>query len=143
MFKFLMFDMGLWKQYWLDMIILQIQMYQFLRLFYDYYRDFYNYLEEYEIGFSFYVVFWFFIMFVLQFLLGFVVRVFDMIFFQGIEVIFKVVLSLLGSYKFLILQYENLEIIVDFIKNMLFNLGLVQMEKIINQVFEMDIVKQL
>uniref|UniRef100_A0A8C6QZH2 TBC1 domain family, member 1 n=1 Tax=Nannospalax galili TaxID=1026970 RepID=A0A8C6QZH2_NANGA len=89
MLKFLMFDMGLRKQYRPDMIILQ------------------------------------------------------MIFLQGLEVIFKVALSLLGSHKPLILQHENLETIVDFIKNTLPNLGLVQMEKTISQVFEMDIAKQL
>ena len=58
-----------------------------------------------------------------------------MIFLQGTEVIFKVALSLLGSHKPLILQHENLETIVDFIKNTLPNLGLVQMEKTINQVW--------
>lgn len=58
----------------------------------------------------------------------------DMIFLQGSEVMFKVALSLLGSHKPLILQHENLETIVDFIKNTLPNLGLVQMEKTINQV---------
>ncbi|XP_060155221.1 TBC1 domain family member 1 isoform X6 [Globicephala melas] len=67
----------------------------------------------------------------------------DMIFLQGSEVIFKVALSLLGSHKPLILQHENLETIVDFIKSTLPNLGLVQMEKTISQVFVMDISKQL
>lgn len=43
-------------------------------------------------------------------------------------------LSLLGSHKPLILQHESLESIVDFIKTMLPKLGLVQMEKTINQV---------
>lgn len=57
-----------------------------------------------------------------------------MMFLQGSEVIFKVALSLLGSHKLLILQHENLETIVDFIKSILPNLGLVQMEKTINQV---------
>lgn len=58
----------------------------------------------------------------------------DMLFLQGSEVIFKVALSLLGSHKPLILQHDNLESIVDFIKSTLPNLGLVQMEKTINQV---------
>lgn len=58
----------------------------------------------------------------------------DMLFLQGSEVIFKVALSLLGSHKPLILQHESLESIVDFIKTMLPKLGLVQMEKTINQV---------
>lgn len=143
MLKFLMFDMGLRKQYRPDMIILQIQMYQLSRLLHDYHRDLYNHLEEHEIGPSLYAAPWFLTVFASQFPLGFVARVFDMIFLQGSEVIFKVALSLLGSHKPLILQQENLETIVDFIKNTLPNLGLVQMEKTINQVFEMDITKQL
>ncbi|XP_013804964.1 TBC1 domain family member 1 isoform X5 [Apteryx mantelli] len=143
MLKFLMFDMGLRKQYRPDMTILQIQMYQLSRLLHDYHRDLYNHLEEHEIGPSLYAAPWFLTMFASQFPLGFVARVFDMLFLQGSEVIFKVALSLLGSHKPLILQHENLETIVDFIKSTLPNLGLVQMEKTISQVFEMDIAKQL
>ncbi|XP_069058214.1 TBC1 domain family member 1 isoform X5 [Pleurodeles waltl] len=143
MLKFLMYDMGLRKQYRPDMIILQIQMYQLSRLLHDYHRDLYNHLEEYEIGPSLYAAPWFLTMFASQFPLGFVARVFDIIFLQGSEVIFKVSLSLMGSHKPLILQHENLEPIVEFIKSTLPNLGLVQMEKTINQVFEMDISKQL
>ncbi|XP_043918078.1 TBC1 domain family member 1 [Protopterus annectens] len=143
MLKFLMYDMGLRKQYRPDMIILQVQMYQLSRLLHDYHRDLYNHLEEYEIGPSLYAAPWFLTAFASQFPLGFVARVFDMLFLQGPEVTFKVALSLLGSHKPLILQHDNLEAIVDFIKSTLPNLGLVQMEKTINQVFEMDISKQL
>ncbi|XP_027498582.1 TBC1 domain family member 1 isoform X5 [Corapipo altera] len=143
MLKFLMFDMGLRKQYRPDMTILQIQMYQLSRLLHDYHRDLYSHLEEHEIGPSLYAAPWFLTMFASQFPLGFVSRVFDMLFLQGSEAIFKVALSLLGSHKPLILQHENLETIVDFIKSTLPNLGLVQMEKTISQVFEMDIAKQL
>ncbi|XP_030126771.4 TBC1 domain family member 1 isoform X4 [Taeniopygia guttata] len=143
MLTFLMFDMGLRKQYRPDMTILQIQMYQLSRLLHDYHRDLYNHLEAHEIGPSLYAAPWFLTMFASQFPLGFVSRVFDMLFLQGSEAIFKVALSLLGSHKPLILQHENLETIVDFIKSTLPNLGLVQMEKTISQVFEMDIAKQL
>ncbi|XP_065692466.1 TBC1 domain family member 1 isoform X3 [Patagioenas fasciata] len=143
MLKFLMFDIGLRKQYRPDMTILQIQMYQLSRLLHDYHRDLYNHLEEHEIGPSLYAAPWFLTMFASQFPLGFVARVFDMLFLQGSEAIFKVALSLLGSHKPLILQHENLETIVDFIKSTLPNLGLVQMEKTISQVFEIDIAKQL
>uniref|UniRef100_A0A8B9MYC9 Rab-GAP TBC domain-containing protein n=1 Tax=Accipiter nisus TaxID=211598 RepID=A0A8B9MYC9_9AVES len=122
---------------------MQIQMYQLSRLLHDYHRDLYNHLEEHEIGPSLYAAPWFLTMFASQFPLGFVARVFDMLFLQGSEAIFKVALSLLGSHKPLILQHENLETIVDFIKSTLPNLGLVQMEKTISQVFEMDIAKQL
>ncbi|XP_051557885.1 TBC1 domain family member 1 isoform X3 [Myxocyprinus asiaticus] len=143
MLKFLMCNMGLRKQYRPDMIILQIQMYQLSRLLHDYHRELYTHLEQYEIGPSLYAAPWFLTAFASHFPLGFVARVFDMLFLQGSEVIFKVALSLLGSHKPLILQHDNLESIVEFIKTTLPNLGLVQMEKTINQVFEMDISKQL
>uniref|UniRef100_A0A8C5ID24 TBC1 domain family member 4 n=1 Tax=Gouania willdenowi TaxID=441366 RepID=A0A8C5ID24_GOUWI len=143
MLKFLMYDVGLRKQYRPDMIILQIQMYQLSRLLHDYHRDLYSHLERQEIGPSLYATPWFLTAFASHFPLGFVARVFDMLFLQGSEVIFKVALSLLGSHKPLILQHESLESIVDFIKTTLPNLGLVQMEKTINQVCEMDISKQL
>lgn len=143
MLKFLMYDMGLRKQYRPDMIILQIQMYQLSRLLHDYHRELYSHLELYEIGPSLYAAPWFLTAFASHFPLGFVARVFDMLFLQGSEVIFKVALSLLGSHKPLILQHDNLEAIVEFIKTTLPNLGLVQMEKTINQVSEMDISKQL
>ncbi|ROI16018.1 TBC1 domain family member 1 [Anabarilius grahami] len=143
MLKFLMYEMGLRKQYRPDMIILQIQMYQLSRLLHDYHRDLHTHLEQYEIGPSLYAAPWFLTAFASHFPLGFVARVFDMLFLQGSEVIFKVALSLLGSHKPLILQHDNLESIVEFIKTTLPNLGLVQMEKTINQVSEMDISKQL
>lgn len=143
MLKFLMYDMGLRKQYRPDMIILQIQMYQLSRLLHDYHRDLYSHLEQQEIGPSLYATPWFLTTFASHFPLGFVARVFDMLFHQGSEVIFKVALSLLGSHKPLILQHDSLESIVDFIKTTLPNLGLVQMEKTINQVCEMDVSKQL
>uniref|UniRef100_A0A8C9W6Y5 TBC1 domain family member 1 n=1 Tax=Scleropages formosus TaxID=113540 RepID=A0A8C9W6Y5_SCLFO len=143
MLKFLMYDMGLRRQYRPDMIILQIQMYQLSRLLHDYHRDLYCHLEQHEIGPSLYAAPWFLTAFASHFPLGFVARVFDMLFLQGSEVIFKVALSLLGSHKPLIMQHDNLEAIVEFIKTTLPNLGLVQMEKTINQVFEMDLSKQL
>ncbi|CAI5783776.1 TBC1 domain family member 1 isoform X3 [Podarcis lilfordi] len=76
MLKFLMFDMGLRKQYRPDMTILQIQMYQLSRLLHDYHRDLYNHFEAHEIGPSLYAAPWFLTMFASQFPLGFVARVF-------------------------------------------------------------------
>ncbi|XP_018601818.2 TBC1 domain family member 1-like isoform X1 [Scleropages formosus] len=143
MLAFLMYDMGLRKQYRPDMIILQIQMYQLSRLLHDYHRELYSHLEKHEIGPSLYATPWFLTAFASHFPMGFVARVFDMLFLQGSEAIFKVALSLLGSHKPLIMQYNNLEAIVDFIKTTLPKLGLVQMEKTINQVLEMDLSKQL
>lgn len=143
MLKFLMYDLGFRKQYRPDMMSLQIQMYQLSRLLHDYHRDLYNHLEENEISPSLYAAPWFLTLFASQFPLGFVARVFDIIFLQGTEVIFKVALSLLSSQEALIMECENFENIVEFLKSTLPDMNTTEMEKIITQVFEMDISKQL
>uniref|UniRef100_UPI00398E7374 TBC1 domain family member 4 isoform X2 n=1 Tax=Pristiophorus japonicus TaxID=55135 RepID=UPI00398E7374 len=143
MLKFLMYDLGFRKQYRPDMMSLQIQMYQLSRLLHDYHRDLYNHLEDNEVSPSLYAAPWFLTFFASQFPLGFVARVFDIMFLQGTDVIFKVALSLLSSHETLILQCDSFESIVDFIKCTIPNLSHTQMEKTIVQVFEMDISKQL
>ncbi|XP_010339977.1 TBC1 domain family member 4 isoform X4 [Saimiri boliviensis] len=143
MLKFLMYDLGFRKQYRPDMMSLQIQMYQLSRLLHDYHRDLYNHLEENEISPSLYAAPWFLTLFASQFSLGFVARVFDIIFLQGTEVIFKIALSLLSSQETLIMECESFENIVEFLKSTLPDMNTSEMEKIITQVFEMDISKQL
>ncbi|XP_051881522.1 TBC1 domain family member 4 isoform X4 [Pristis pectinata] len=143
MLKFLMYDLGFRKQYRPDMMSLQIQMYQLSRLLHDYHRDLYIHLEENEVSPSLYAAPWFLTFFASQFPLGFVARVFDIMFLQGTDVIFKVALSLLSSHEALILQCDSFESIVDFVKSTIPNLSHSQMEKTIIQVFEMDISKQL
>ncbi|XP_069495371.1 TBC1 domain family member 4 isoform X2 [Ambystoma mexicanum] len=143
MLKFLMYDLGFRKQYRPDMVSLQIQMYQLSRLLHDYHRDLYNHLEENEISPSLYAAPWFLTLFASQFPLGFVARVFDIIFVQGTEVIFKVALSLLSNHEALIMQCDSFENIVDFLKITIPDMTKSKMETIITQVFEMDISKQL
>ncbi|XP_006832134.1 PREDICTED: TBC1 domain family member 4-like [Chrysochloris asiatica] len=143
MLKFLMYDLGFRKQYRPDMMSLQIQMYQLSRLLHDYHRELYNHLEENEISPSLYAAPWFLTLFASQFPLGFVARVFDIIFLQGTEVIFKTALSLLSNQEALIMECESFENIVEFLKNNLPDMNTSEMEKIITQVFEMDISKQL
>ncbi|XP_074155367.1 TBC1 domain family member 4 isoform X3 [Sminthopsis crassicaudata] len=143
MLKFLMYDLGFRKQYRPDMMSLQIQMYQLSRLLHDYHRDLYNHLEENEISPSLYAAPWFLTLFASQFPLGFVARVFDIIFLQGTDVIFKVALSLLSTQEALIMECENFENIVEFLKNTIPDMNISEMEKIITQVFEMEISKQL
>eukprot|EP00079_Xenopus_tropicalis_P014871 XP_004911887.1 PREDICTED: TBC1 domain family member 4 isoform X1 [Xenopus tropicalis] len=143
MLKFLMYDLGFRKQYRPDMMSLQIQMYQLSRLLHDYHRDLYNHLEENEINPSLYAAPWFLTLFASQFPLGFVARVFDIIFLQGTEVIFKVALCLLSNSEALIMARDSFESIVDFLKSMIPEMTNETMEKIITQVFEMDISKQL
>ncbi|XP_072542369.1 TBC1 domain family member 4 isoform X3 [Salminus brasiliensis] len=141
--KFLMYDLGLRRQYRPDMISLQIQMYQLSRLLHDYHRGLYSHLEEHEISPSLYAAPWFLTLFASQFPLGFVSRVFDLLFVQGTDVIFKVALCLLSSHEGEILECDSFENIVDYLKTTIPTLTQNQMEETIAKALEMDISKQL
>jgi hypothetical protein len=58
----------------------------------------------------------------------------DLIFFQGIEVVLKVALALLGNHKELIKQCIGFESVVEFLKSTLPEMGIIQMERVINEV---------
>nr|XP_055071251.1 TBC1 domain family member 4 isoform X1 [Misgurnus anguillicaudatus] len=141
--KFLMYDLGIRRQYRPDMISLQIQMYQLSRLLHDYHRNLYTHLEEQEICPSLYAAPWFLTLFASQFPLGFVARIFDLLFVQGTEVIFKVALCLLSSHEGEILECDGFESIVDYLKSTIPTLTQSQMEETITKAIEMDISKQL
>uniref|UniRef100_A0A665VEK7 TBC1 domain family member 4 n=1 Tax=Echeneis naucrates TaxID=173247 RepID=A0A665VEK7_ECHNA len=141
MLKFLMYDLGIRRQYRPDMVSLQVQMYQLSRLLHDYHRDLYNHFEEHEICPSLYAAPWFLTLFASQFPLGFVSRIFDFVFVQGTEVIFKVALCLLSSHEGEIVECDSFESIVDYLKTTLSTLTQTEMEQTI--VMEMDISKQL
>ncbi|XP_064168002.1 TBC1 domain family member 4 isoform X1 [Anguilla rostrata] len=143
MLLFLMYDLGLRRQYRPDMVSLQIQMYQLSRLLHDYHRSLYCHLEAHEVGPSLYAAPWFLTVFASQFPLGFVARIFDLLFAQGPEVVFKVALSLLSSHEGEILECDSFETVVDFMKITIPSLTQAQMEHVIAQVLEMDISKQL
>uniref|UniRef100_A0A669EYQ8 TBC1 domain family member 4 n=1 Tax=Oreochromis niloticus TaxID=8128 RepID=A0A669EYQ8_ORENI len=140
MLKFLMYDLGIRRQYRPDMVSLQIQMYQLTRLLHDYHRELYNHFEEHEICPSLYAAPWFLTLFASQFPLGFVSRIFDFVFVEGTEVIFKVALCLLGSHEGEIVECDSFESIVDYLKTTLPALSHTQMEQTIAK---MDISKQL
>ncbi|XP_072300949.1 TBC1 domain family member 4 isoform X2 [Eucyclogobius newberryi] len=143
MLKFLMYDLGIRRQYKPDMISLQIQMYQLSRLLHDYHRGLYNHFEEHEICPSLYAAPWFLTLFASQFPLGFVSRLFDFVFAKGTEVIFKVALCLLSSHESEIIKCDNFESIVDYLKTTLSSLNQTQMEQTMAKVMDMDISKQL
>ncbi|XP_052795623.1 TBC1 domain family member 1-like isoform X2 [Mya arenaria] len=141
--KHVMYNLGLRKQYKTNMIALQIQLYQLTRLLHDNYHDLYEHFEAHDIAPTLYAAPWFLTLFASQFPLGFVSRVFDLIFMQGSEVIFKVAMVLLGNHKELILHCDTFETIVEFIKTTLPEMSMIQMERVINQVFDLDLSQQL
>jgi hypothetical protein len=52
-----------------------------------------------------------------------------------VEILLKVAIVLLGNHKELILQCDSFESIVEFIKTTLPEMGIIQMERVINQVW--------
>uniref|UniRef100_A0A673CSY4 TBC1 domain family member 4 n=1 Tax=Sphaeramia orbicularis TaxID=375764 RepID=A0A673CSY4_9TELE len=140
MLKFLMYDLGIRRQYRPDMVSLQIQMYQLSRLLHDYHRELYNHFEEHEICPSLYAAPWFLTLFASQYPLGFNRILLQL---KGTEVIFKVALCLLSSHEGEIVECDNFESIVDYLKTTLPSLTQTQMEQTIAKVMEMDISKQL
>ncbi|CAG5136474.1 unnamed protein product, partial [Candidula unifasciata] len=141
--KYLMYGLGLRKQFRPNMTALQLKLYQLTRLLHDHYKDVYDHFEAHEISPTLYAAPWFLTLFASQFPLGFVARVFDMVFVQGIDALFKVALMLIGNHRALILQCDTFESIVDFLKITLPEMVQVQMERIINQAFELDVEREL
>lgn len=58
----------------------------------------------------------------------------DLIFLQGKEVVLKMALVLLGNHKELIKQCIGFELIVEFLKTTLPEMGIIQLERVINEV---------
>lgn len=143
MMKHILFHLGFRRQYKPDMIALQIQMYQLSRLVHDHQRDIYNHFEKYDINPTLYAAPWFLTLYASQFPLGFVARLFDLIFLQGVEAVFKVALVLLASHRELLLHCHGFEAIMEFLKVTMPSMGIIQMERVFNQVFSLDISRKL
>lgn len=58
----------------------------------------------------------------------------DLIFLQGKVVVLKMALVLLGNHKELIKQCIGFESIVEFLKTTLPEMGIIQLERVINEV---------
>ncbi|XP_050423211.1 TBC1 domain family member 1 isoform X2 [Adelges cooleyi] len=143
MLKHLMFRRSLRKQYLPDMAALQVQLYQLSRLLHDHHPDLYEHFDNCDINPTLYAAPWFLTIFASQFPLGFVSRVFDILFFENIDVMFRIILSLLTYHKENLLACEGMEQIMTYIKNDLPVVNKDIIDKIIKQVFTIDISKQL
>lgn len=157
MLRYLMLELGLRRQYLPDMAALQVQLYQMARLLRDSHRDLYEHLEENEISPTLYAAPWFLTLFASQFPLGFVVRVFgkmseafecssyliksflyfpysDLVFMNGMSMVFRVALSLIADHKDMLLQCRNFEQLMDYFKTTLPSMGATQLERVIREV---------
>ncbi|XP_027224440.1 TBC1 domain family member 1 isoform X1 [Penaeus vannamei] len=141
--KHLMYVMGCRRQYRPDFIGLQVQMYQLSRLLHDQLRKLYDHLENHEVTPQLFAAPWFLTMFASQFPLNFVVRVFDLLFLEGMEAIFRIALVLLRNHEEALLACDSFEQIMDYMKTTMPNVQLSQQGYIISQACEMSLSREL
>ncbi|KAG4077312.1 hypothetical protein HA402_009713 [Bradysia odoriphaga] len=141
--KHLMFRRQMRTKYLPDMKQFQLQLYQLSRLVRDHIPDLYTWLDENDVPPTLYAAPWILTVFSSQFPLGFVTRVFDLLFLESPEVIFKVAVALLDIHKDELLKRDNFEEIMDYIKNVIPQVDAVTLDRVMKDVFSMDIRKQL
>lgn len=141
--KHLMFRRGMRTQYLPDMVSLQIKLYQLSRLIHDQLPDIYDHFDFYEVAPTLYAAPWLLTVFASQFPLGFVARVFDLIFLEGPDVIFRVALSLLTIHRENILICDSFEEIMNYLKVQLPSIDKISLEKIMKEVYSTVFTKQL
>lgn len=115
----LMKSYGLRDLFLPDMPGLMLLLYQFDRLFEENSPQLYNHLTRQGVRSSMYATQWFLTFFAYKFPLGFVLRIYDIVFVEGIESILRFAVNLmLKNEKFLLeLNFDKL---LDFLKNQLF-----------------------
>nr|CAD7427136.1 unnamed protein product [Timema monikensis] len=133
MLRHIMFRRGLRKQYLPDMVALQIQLYQLSRLLHDQHLDLYQHFDSHEVAPTLYAAPWILTIFASQFPLGFVTRVFDIVFLENTEAIFRVALSLLEEHKDGLLACESFEEIMEYLKNVLPAIDKTTLDKVMKQ----------
>jgi TBC1 domain-containing protein 4 len=141
--RHLMFRRGLRLQYLPDMVGLQVKLYQLSRLLHDQLPDLYNHFDLYEVAPTLYAAPWLLTIFASQFPLGFVTRVFDLIFLESPDVIFRVAIALLTVHKDNLLACDSFEEIMNYLKGKVPAIDKPTLDKIMKQVFTTDITKQL
>lgn len=142
-------------------------MYQLTRLIHDFERDLFDHLEFHDVSATLYAAPWFLTLFASQFSIGFVSRLFgniqqmkrnmkivlnshtkiylfsDIIFLLGIEGVFRVSLSLLTEFKKEILECNSFELIMDLLRTHLPNLTTESINRVVQNVFNMDLKEKL
>ncbi|KAI8129594.1 TBC1 domain family member 1 [Lucilia cuprina] len=141
--KHLMFHRQMRTKYLPDMKKFQLQLYQLSRLVKDHLPDLYVWLDQNDVSPTLYAAPWILTVFSSQFPLGFVARVFDLMFLESSEVIFKFAIALLTVHQEELLARDNFEEIMDYLKTVVPKIDAKTMEKVMKMVFNLEINKQL
>ncbi|QLQ81362.1 hypothetical protein HG537_0F01230 [Torulaspora globosa] len=115
----LMKSYGLRELFLPEMPGLMLLLYQFDRLFEENSPQLYNHLTRQGIRSSMYATQWFLTFFAYRFPLAFVLRIYDIVFAEGIESILRIAVNLMvkNAKQLLALKFDKL---LDFLKNELF-----------------------
>lgn len=141
--KHLMFSEGLRRQFNPDMSGLQVSMYQLTRLLAETHPKLYKQLDRLEVDPSLYATPWFLTLFAAHFPLGFVARVFDLIFLEGAAAIIKVGVCLMVECADKITACTSLEELMTVLKVSLPSLEPMRLEDVIRQAASLNITRQL
>lgn len=121
-------------KYLKDMKHFQLQLYQLSRLVKDELPELYDWFDKNDVPSTLYAAPWILTVFSSQFPLGFVVRVFDLLFLQSSEVIFKFAIGILTVHKDELLRLESFEDIMDYLKTTATDMDATTMDKILKSV---------
>ncbi|XP_029168192.1 TBC1 domain family member 1 isoform X2 [Nylanderia fulva] len=143
--RHLMFRRGLRKLYLPDMAALQLHLYQLSRLLHDRLPTIYNHFDKHEVSPTLYAAPWLLTLFASQFPLGFVTRVFDLLFLENSEVLFRVSVALLEEHQDQLLCCDNFEEIMEYLKTRVPAVDKQSLDRIMKRVFypDLEISKQL
>ncbi|GAB1868963.1 TBC1 domain family member 1 [Camponotus japonicus] len=143
--RHLMFRRGLRKLYLPDMAALQLHLYQLSRLLHDRLPAIYNHFDKHEVSPTLYAAPWLLTLFASQFPLGFVTRVFDLLFLENSEVLFRVSVALLEEHQDQLLYCDNFEEIMEYLKTRVPAVDKQSLDRIMKRVFypDLEISKQL
>lgn len=143
--RHLMFRRGLRKLYLPDMAALQLYLYQLSRLLHDRLPAIYNHFDKHEVSPTLYAAPWLLTLFASQFPLGFVTRVFDLLFLESTEVLFRVAMALLGEHQEQLLACDSFEEIMEYLKTKVPAVDKETLDRVMKQVFypDLEIPKQL
>ncbi|XP_071628429.1 TBC1 domain family member 1 isoform X1 [Temnothorax longispinosus] len=143
--RHLMFRRGLRKLYLPDMAALQLHLYQLSRLLHDRLPAIYNHFDKHEVSPTLYAAPWLLTLFSSQFPLGFVTRVFDLLFLESSEVLFRVSVALLEDHQDQLLCCDSFEEIMEYLKTRVPAIDKQSLDRIMKRVFypDLEITKQL
>ncbi|KAJ3397611.1 GTPase-activating protein [Chytriomyces hyalinus] len=117
----LMNDYNFRELYTPNMIGLQLRLFQFERLLKDLFPAISKHFDTHDIKATMYASQWFMTVFAYRFPLEIVFRIMDMIFAQGLESIFRFAFALLKKNQDQILQLNDMQSLLDFLKTCLFD----------------------